>query len=124
MTTRSPGVRANFRMDVKLPLTDAASRRRVVRNVQIAAAKEARRKITTPTRRSVPRDTGGLRRSFRQNRARRTRSAAYFTLLVYRFHYYWYFQEPEYRRFRERIASEAGEVLSSALAAALRLEGM
>ena len=135
----SRGVRTHFRLEISLPLSDARSRQRLIREMQIAAQKEARRRIVNPTRRKLPqsgraRTTGkNLRRSFAIRRPRRSRSRTYFTLLQFRFNYYLYFQVRDLRRprstnawpeFRQLIVSETAIIGSNALQDAIRKVGL
>ena len=126
MVTRSVatrGVRTNFRMEVELPLLVPASRARVIRNTQIAAQRLAAKQIRTPYKKTLPRTTDALWRSFKVRRPRRPRGGNYFTLLLFKFNYYLYFL-PQHDDLRHRVQTQTDEILELAIVTALRLEGM
>ena len=123
MVLRTPGVRTHFRMDIELPTLGSASYNRIVRSIQRSATRDFRRKVTTPQRRKLPRNTGQMRKRFRNQVGRRPAGRSYFTITRFRHVYYLWFHEREYTRFRRAIEEEAADIILEALTEALREEG-
>ena len=124
MVLRSPGVRTSFRLDADVPFLRPAERYRLIRRVQRGVPPRVRRQIGSPTRRNLPRDSGNLRRSFRVLRGRRPQATNYFTAVVFRFNYYFYFQDREWNDFRDAIERLAGGIIAEEIQNALREEGL
>ena len=124
MVTRTRGVRTHFRMDIDLPLLVPASRERVIRNTQIAAQRLAGKRIRTPYKKTLPRTTDALWRSFKVRRPRKPQRQNYFTILLFKFNYYLYFIQPQHDDLRHRVQSETAEIGRIAFLSALVLEGM
>ena len=122
VTLRSAGTRTHYRLVMDLSVLSPQGRRRVTRAMIRAALPRARKEIATPAKRKTPRRTGALRRSLRASRVR-PQYRAHFTLLQFKFRYYYYFHEAPWRAFRERIEDNVRDIALDALHDALRYEG-
>lgn len=123
VTLNTLGVRTNFKMELDLPILSAQGYYRVARKLQVDSTSKARKRIVTPNRRRMPKDTGDLRKSFRAVRPRRPRGRSYITCIDTRFLFYYYFQTLEWERFRQDMVDEAADIILESLQDALIEEG-
>jgi len=113
-------VSSRWRLELEFPILSPAGEARVIRRTQQLATNAARRRIVRPAKPSLPVKTGELKKSFRARRPRRPRSRGYFVGIRLQFLFYLHFQRVwDEGGLRERIRSEAGEIITQALAQAM-----